>query len=67
MMMKRKTILIILLLPALVCMGAGNGDTERLKAKVDKYVAQVERQPDWLYSRLQLYSALHATDVFCDG
>lgn len=67
MMMKRKTILMILLLPALVCMGAGNGDTERLKAKVDKYVEQVERQPDWLYSRLQMYWTTHATDVFFDG
>ena len=65
--MKRKTILIILLLPALVCMGAGNGDTERLKAKVDKYVEQVERQPDWLYSRLQMYWTTHATDVYFDG
>lgn len=37
---------------------------ERLKAKTDVYLNKVSEQPDWLYSRLQMYWKSHATDVY---
>lgn len=39
----------------------------KLKAKTDVYLAKVEAQPDWLYSRLQMYWHSHATDVYING
>lgn len=41
--------------------------TSRLKAKVDPYLERVLQQPDWLYSRLQMYWKTHATEVYCMG
>lgn len=55
------------MLAVFVGANAAPSETEKLKAKVDKYVERVEKQPDWLYSRLQMYWATHATDVFVDG
>ncbi len=37
---------------------------ERLKAKTDVYLDKVAQQPDWLYSRLQMYWYSHATEVY---
>ncbi len=39
-------------------------DYARLKAKTDVYFDKVQAQPDWLYSRLQMYWKSHATDVY---
>ena len=55
------------MLAVLVGANAAQNETEKLKAKVDKYVERVEKQPDWLYSRLQMYWTTHATDVFVEG
>ena len=40
---------------------------ERIKAKTDVWLAKVERQPDWLLSRLQMYWTTHATEVFVNN
>lgn len=37
------------------------------KAKVDPYLLKVKAQPDWLYSRLQMYWTTHATDVYVNA
>lgn len=55
------------MLAVLLGANAAQNETEKLKAKVDRYVERVEKQPDWLYSRLQMYWATHATDVYFDG
>jgi hypothetical protein len=39
----------------------------QLHQKVDPYLYKVEVQPDWLYSRLQMYWKSHATDVYISG
>lgn len=39
----------------------------QLHQKVDPYLYKVEVQPDWLYSRLQMYWKSHATDVYING
>ena len=46
---------------------AGEVDYEQLKTKTDVYLDKVERQPDWLLSRLQMYWKSHATDVYIKG
>lgn len=38
-----------------------------LQAKTEKYLKRVQAQPDWLYSRLQMYWSTHATDVYICG
>lgn len=38
---------------------------KKLRAKVDPYLERVTKQPDWLYSRLQMFWSTHATEVFC--
>ncbi len=43
---------------------ADNLEIENLKKKVDPYLLRVEKQSDWLVSRLQMYWSTHATDVF---
>lgn len=42
-------------------------ETTRLKAKIENVMKQVDAQPDWLYSRLQMYWKTHASDVFING
>ena len=39
----------------------------KLKGKIENVMSQVDKQPDWLYSRLQMYWQTHATDVFVNG
>lgn len=65
--MKRNVIMLFVFLWALTGHATGNDEVSRLKAKVDKYLAKVEQQPDWLYSRLQMYWSTHATDVYFSG
>lgn len=44
-------------------------DTEigKLKQRVDPILKRVEAQPDWLYSRLQMYWKTHATEAYIMG
>ncbi len=39
----------------------------KLKGKIESVMSHVDAQPDWLYSRLQMYWNTHATDVFVNG
>lgn len=57
---------IVLFLFAVTSVYAGNDNSEleKLKAKTEVYLKRVEAQPDWLYSRLQMFWDTHATDVF---
>ena len=63
--MKRKIVFVFLvcLFPLL----SPASETEDLRKKVDGYLIQVERQPDWLYSRLAMFWKTHATDVYIKG
>lgn len=38
-----------------------------LRSKTEPYLKKVQAQPDWLYSRLQMYWKTHATDVYVNG
>lgn len=38
-----------------------------IKKRTDVYLAKIETQPDWLYSRLQMYWTTHATDVYINA
>ena len=42
-------------------------ETTKLKGKIESVMSLVDKQPDWLYSRLQMYWNTHATDVFVNG
>ena len=44
-----------------------NPEIAKLKAKIESVMSQVDQQPDWLYSRLQMYWQTHAADVFVNG
>ena len=39
----------------------------QLKAKIENVMSQVDKQPDWLYSRLQMFWKTNASDVFVNG
>ena len=39
----------------------------KLKAKIENVMSQVDKQPDWLYSRLQMFWKTKASDVFVNG
>lgn len=65
--MKRAMILLAVCWLWAVAGLAGEVDYEQLKTKTDVYLDKVERQPDWLLSRLQMYWKSHATDVYIKG
>lgn len=44
-----------------------NTETVKLKNKIENVMAKVDAQPDWLYSRLQMFWNTRATDVFVNG
>ena len=44
-----------------------NPEITKLKAKIENVMSQVDQQPDWLYSRLQMYWKTNASDVFVNG
>lgn len=44
-----------------------DAETTKLKTKIENVMNQVDKQPDWLYSRLQMYWNTHATDVYVNG
>ena len=39
----------------------------KLKTKIENVMSQVDKQPDWLYSRLQMFWKTQASDVFVNG
>lgn len=39
----------------------------KLKAKIENVMSQVDKQPGWLYSRLQMFWKTQASDVFVNG
>ena len=39
----------------------------KLKGKIENVMAKVDAQPDWLYSRLQMFWKTQASDVFVNG
>ena len=39
----------------------------KLKAKIENVMSRVDKQPDWLYSRLQMFWKTQASDVFVNG
>ena len=42
-------------------------EIEKLKSRIEQYVAKVDSQPDWLYSRLQMYWNTQAAQVYING
>ena len=46
---------------------ADDPEISKLKEKIESVMNQVDKQPDWLYSRLQMYWNTHSTDVFVNG
>lgn len=46
---------------------AEDAEITKLKAKIENVMSRVDQQPDWLYSRLQMFWNSHATDVFING
>lgn len=42
-------------------------EISKLKAKIENVMIQVDKQPDWLYSRLQMFWKTNASDVFVNG
>ena len=46
---------------------AEDKEITRLKDKIETVMQQVDAQPDWLYSRLQMFWHTHATDVYING
>lgn len=42
-------------------------EISKLKAKIENVMIQVDKQPDWLYSRLQMFWKTKASDVFVNG
>ena len=42
-------------------------EISKLKAKIENVMSQVDKQPDWLYSRLQMFWKTNASDVFVNG
>jgi len=44
-----------------------NPEITKLKGRIENVMSQVDKQPDWLYSRLQMFWNTHATDVFVNG
>ena len=44
-----------------------DAEIAKLKAKIENVMSQVDKQPDWLYSRLQMFWKTHSEDVFVNG
>ncbi len=63
----KRLFLCLLSMTAVVCLQAQPDDASRLHQRVDPILQHVERQPDWLLSRLQMYWTTHASDVFVRG
>ena len=46
---------------------AEDPEITNLKGKIENVMQKVDAQPDWLYSRLQMFWNTHASDVFVNG
>ena len=46
---------------------AEDPEITKLKGKIENVMQKVDAQPDWLYSRLQMFWNTHASDVFVNG
>ena len=44
-----------------------NPEISKLKGKIENVMQKVDAQPDWLYSRLQMFWNTHGSDVFVNG
>ena len=44
-----------------------NPEITKLKGKIENVMQKVDAQPDWLYSRLQMFWNTHGSDVFVNG
>lgn len=66
---KINIVLVALLLPVLCSAKKKEIAPEivKLQEKIEWVMAKVDSQPDWLYSRLQMYWNSHATDVMING
>lgn len=67
-------ILVVCLLLANASDGVAKGrkkaedpEITKLKGKIENVMQKVDAQPDWLYSRLQMFWNTHASDVFVNG
>ena len=67
--MKKHTLtcLLVLVFPLAIHGATDEQETQRLKSRTQVYLDSVKCHPDWLVSRLQMYWASHATDVFVRG
>ena len=70
--MKQKVLYVaaLMLLSSSFCMAkkkVEDPEITKLKAKIENVMSQVDKQPDWLYSRLQMFWKTQASDVFVNG
>ena len=70
--MKQKVLYVAALMLLSSSFGMANKKVEdpeitKLKAKIENVMSQVDKQPDWLYSRLQMFWKTNASDVFVNG
>ena len=70
--MKQKVLYVaaLMLLSSSFCMAKKkmeDPEITKLKAKIENVMQKVDAQPDWLYSRLQMFWSTHASDVFVNG
>ena len=62
-----KLLMAMLFCPVMVLAKMDPTEYDKLKARADVYLNQVEKQQDWLLSRLQMYWTSHAVDVYIKG
>lgn len=65
--LKKKRLSLLLACALLGAAALQAQDAGELKKKIDPWLQRVERQPDWLVSRLQMYWHSQATDVMVHG
>ena len=74
----RQKVLYMILVACLLLTNASDGlaksrkkvedpEISKLKGKIENVMQKVDAQPDWLYSRLQMFWNTHASDVFVNG
>ena len=74
----RQKVLYMILVACLLLANASDGfaksrkkaedpEITNLKGKIENVMQKVDAQPDWLYSRLQMFWNTHASDVFVNG
>ena len=74
----RQKVLYMILVACLLLANASDGfaksrkkaedpEITKLKGKIENVMQKVDAQPDWLYSRLQMFWKTNASDVFVNG